>query len=49
MVHPLVTEAVNYVSQRTELMMAAFFLLTLYIRNGRARGAVAKAEGPCNP
>ena len=30
MVHPLVTEAVNYVSQRTELMMAAFFLLTLY-------------------
>ena len=30
MVHPLVTEAVNYVSQRTELMMGAFFLLTLY-------------------
>jgi Flp pilus assembly protein TadD len=30
MVHPLLTEAVNYVSQRTELMMAAFFLLTLY-------------------
>jgi Flp pilus assembly protein TadD len=30
MVHPLVSEAVNYVSQRTELMMAAFFLLTLY-------------------
>jgi Flp pilus assembly protein TadD len=30
MVHPLVTEAVNYVSQRTELMMSAFFLLTLY-------------------
>jgi len=29
-VHPLVTEPVDYVSQRTELMMAAFFLLTLY-------------------
>jgi Flp pilus assembly protein TadD len=30
MVHPLVTEPVDYVSQRTELMMAAFFLATLY-------------------
>jgi Flp pilus assembly protein TadD len=30
MVHPLNTEAVDYVSQRTELMMALFFLLTLY-------------------
>ena len=30
MVHPLVTEPVDYVSQRTELMMATFFLLTLY-------------------
>ena len=29
MVHPLVTEPVDYVSQRTELMMATFFLLTL--------------------
>jgi Flp pilus assembly protein TadD len=29
MVHPLVTEPVDYVSQRTELMMAAFFLATL--------------------
>src|SRR5262245_16280960 len=30
MVHPLVSEPVDYVSQRTELMMATFFLLTLY-------------------
>jgi tetratricopeptide (TPR) repeat protein len=28
--HPLNTEAVNYVTQRTELMMAVFYLLTLY-------------------
>ena len=30
MVHPLVTEPVDYVSQRTELMMATFFLATVY-------------------
>jgi tetratricopeptide (TPR) repeat protein len=40
--HPLNTEAVNYVTQRTELMMALCYLLTLYagIRawsSGRAR------------
>lgn len=29
-IHPLGTEAVNYVTQRTELMMALFFLATLY-------------------
>ena len=34
MVHPLVTEPVDYVSQRTELMMAAFFLATLYFGSG---------------
>jgi tetratricopeptide (TPR) repeat protein len=28
--HPLNTEAVNYVTQRTELLMALFYLLTLY-------------------
>jgi tetratricopeptide (TPR) repeat protein len=28
--HPLTTEAVNYVTQRTEGMMALFYLLTLY-------------------
>jgi hypothetical protein len=32
MVHPLVTEPIDYVSQRTELMMAAFLLATLYLR-----------------
>jgi Flp pilus assembly protein TadD len=35
MVHPLVTEPVDYVSQRTELMMATFFLLTLYFGERR--------------
>jgi tetratricopeptide (TPR) repeat protein len=30
MVHPLQTEAVNYVTQRTESTMALFYLLTLY-------------------
>ena len=29
-VHPLNTEAVNYLTQRTELLMALFYLLTLY-------------------
>ncbi len=29
-VHPLNTDAVNYVTQRTESLMALFFLLTLY-------------------
>ena len=28
--HPLTTEAVDYVTQRTEIMMALFYLLTLY-------------------
>lgn len=30
MLHPLQTESVDYVSQRTELMMGLFYLLTLY-------------------
>src|SRR5262245_26372213 len=30
MVHPLQSEAVDYITQRTESMMALFFLLTLY-------------------
>jgi protein O-mannosyl-transferase len=30
MVHPLHTESVDYVTQRTELMMGLFYLLTLY-------------------
>ena len=40
--HPLNSETVNYVTQRTESMMAAFYLLTLYaaIRAVRGRGRV---------
>jgi hypothetical protein len=30
MLHPLQTEAVNYITQRTESMMGLFYLLTLY-------------------
>ncbi len=30
LVHPLLTESVTYIIQRTELLMALFFLLTLY-------------------
>ena len=41
-VHPLNSECINYVSQRTEMMMAMFFLLTLYCAvrasTGRRRG-----------
>ena len=39
-VHPLTTEVVNYLSQRTESMMAFFLLLTLYaaIRSDGAPG-----------
>ena len=50
-VHPLTTEVVDYVSQRTESMMAFFLLLTLYasIRSGRsvARGWQAAAIVAC--
>ena len=35
-VHPLLTESVTYLTQRTELLMGLFFLLTLY---GAIRGA----------
>ncbi len=38
MVHPLLTESVDYLTQRTELMMGLFYLLTLYCA---IRGAVA--------
>jgi len=38
LVHPLGTECIDYVTQRTESMMAAFYLLTLY---GVARSAGA--------
>jgi tetratricopeptide (TPR) repeat protein len=43
MVHPLTTEAVNYVSQRTELMMALFLLATLY---AGVRAAVDRGRWP---
>jgi tetratricopeptide (TPR) repeat protein len=39
LVHPLPTDAVTYVTQRTEVLMGLFYLLTLYcaIRAARAR------------
>ena len=40
--HPLTTEAVNYVTQRTELMMAFFYLLTLYASARAWRDAHAR-------
>lgn len=43
-VHPLLTETVTYVSQRTELMASLFYLLTLY---GSARGRTALAIVAC--
>jgi protein O-mannosyl-transferase len=39
MVHPLLTESVTYVIQRTELLMGLFFLLTLYC-------AIRSADSP---
>ncbi len=47
MLHPLNTEAVNYLTQRTELMMALCYLLTLYagIRAWQAGGVSRQATG----
>jgi hypothetical protein len=47
LVHPLLTESVTYVVQRTELLMALFFLLTLYcvIRGWQFGAVVASALG----
>jgi Flp pilus assembly protein TadD len=47
LVHPLTTEAVNYIIQRTELLMAFFLLLTLYsfIRGWYFASVVACAVG----
>ena len=42
-VHPLQTESVTYLSQRTEALMGLFYLLTLY---GFARNAEAARPGP---
>jgi protein O-mannosyl-transferase len=47
MVHPLTTEPVDYVSQRTELMMATFFLLTLYF--GGSTVAARQNDGGTRP
>jgi Flp pilus assembly protein TadD len=44
LVHPLNSEAINYISQRTELLMAFFYLLTLY---ASARGWLALAVAAC--
>jgi protein O-mannosyl-transferase len=45
--HPLNTEVVNYLSQRTESMMGLFFLLTLYcsVRGWTTRAVLACAAG----
>jgi tetratricopeptide (TPR) repeat protein len=45
--HPLNTEAVNYLTQRTELMMAFFYLLTLYasIRGWRTAAVLSCIAG----
>ena len=41
LVHPLLTESVTYVVQRTELLMALFFLLTIHcVIRGRHFGAI---------
>ncbi len=45
LVHPLQTQAVTYIVQRCEAMMALFFLLTLY---GYLRGATTTAPGVRN-
>ena len=47
MVHPLATEPVDYVSQRTELMMAAFFLATIYF--GGSAFAWRRSEAGTRP
>jgi tetratricopeptide (TPR) repeat protein len=48
MVHPLQTDAVDYVTQRTELMLGLFYLLTLYasIRSVRLPASAPLALWP---
>jgi len=44
-VHPLLTDAVTYVAQRTEVLMGLFFFLTLYCSiRGFEQGASVKAR-----
>jgi tetratricopeptide (TPR) repeat protein len=52
LVHPLNTEAVDYLTQRSELMMGACYLLTLYagvraVDSGKPRVWTAIAVGAC--
>ena len=39
-VHPVAAEPVNYISSRSETLMASFFLLTLLLHLRRSRGAI---------
>jgi hypothetical protein len=48
LVHPLNSEAINYVTQRTESMMALFYLLTIYA-SIRALGSARAGRGPPRP
>ena len=52
LVHPLQTEAVNYITQRTESMMGLFYFLTLFFgaagfRSARPQGWYAAAVVAC--
>ncbi len=47
-VHPLLTESVTYLTQRTECLMGLFFLLTLYARSA-ARPAGIPGDGTRQP
>lgn len=52
LVHPLQTEAVDYLTQRTEIMMGLFYLLTLFgaaggLRSPQPRGWYGLAVGSC--
>lgn len=43
-VHPLASEAVNYITQRTESLMALFYLLTLYCAIRASRSPAQRAR-----
>ncbi len=46
-IHPLQTEAVTYIIQRTEALMGLFYLLTLYcfLRGATAEGSGVRGQG----
>ena len=48
-VHPLNSEAVNYVTQRTESLMALFYLLTLYCARRALRRGCGATDGGKRP